>query len=489
MFPQTPSPLINFAALIGGEWRQASDGAVIAVTNPASGAHLGEVPKMGVAEAGQAVDAAAAAFPAWRAKPAKARSEILYQWYELMRVNAEELAHIMTAEQGKPLAEARGEVAYAAAFLQWFAEQAKRDGGEMIPAFKPHVQVRVTREAAGVAAMITPWNFPIAMITRKLGPALACGCTAVVKPANLTPLSALAAVELGRQAGLPDGVVNILTGDSSAIGDTWCADDRVRVLSFTGSTEVGAGLAARCAPTVKKLALELGGNAPFIVFDDADLPLAAKQAMLSKFRNAGQTCVCANRFYVQDAVYDEFLTLLRDEIAALKVGDGFDEGVTIGPLINPPAVEKAAAHVQDAIEKGARVLIGGEKAGGNFFEPTLLADMQDDMLPSCEETFAPIAPVYRFSSEEEAVRRANATPYGLAAYFCSRDLGRVMRVSAALEAGMVGVNEGIISSEAVPFGGVKQSGLGREGAHQGMDEYSELKYTLIGYDGAPAGPA
>lgn len=485
MFPQTASPILNFAALIDGKWQQGEKGTAIAVTNPSDGAVLGEVPKMGEKEASAAVAAAAAALPAWRRKTGKVRGAILHSWHEHMLANSEELAHIMTAEQGKPLAEARGEVAYGAAFLQWFAEEAKRGGGEIIPPFKDNVQVRVTREPAGVAAMITPWNFPIAMITRKLGPALACGCTAVVKPANLTPLSALAVAELGRQAGVPDGVVNILTGDSAAIGDAWCADDRVRVLSFTGSTEVGARLAAQCAPTVKKLALELGGNAPFIVFEDADLPLAARQALLSKFRNAGQTCVCANRFYVQDSVHDEFVALFREEIAALKVGDGFADGVTIGPLINAAAVEKAAAHVADAVKKGAAVAIGGEAAGGNFFQPTLLTGMADDMLPSCEETFAPIAPVYRFGSEAEAVARANATPHGLAAYFCSRDLGRVMRVSEALEAGIVGVNEGIISSEVAPFGGVKQSGLGREGAHQGMEEYSEIKYTLLGYDGEP----
>ncbi|MCH9758686.1 MAG: NAD-dependent succinate-semialdehyde dehydrogenase [Proteobacteria bacterium] len=483
MFPKNSS-LLKSTALIGSDWRAAQDGATISVHNPSTCEHLGDVPKMGAIEAKEAVDAASAALPAWRKQTAKARSAILYKWYQLLLTNSEELAKIMTAEQGKPLAEARGEVAYGASFLQWFAEEAKRGGGEIIPAVKDNTQVRVTREAAGVAAMITPWNFPIAMITRKLGPALACGCTAVIKPANLTPLSALAVIELGKQAGVPDGVINIITGDSNAIGNVWCADDRVRVLSFTGSTEVGAKLAALCAPTVKKLALELGGNAPFIVFEDADLALAAKQAILSKFRNAGQTCVCANRFYVQSSVYDEFLSLFKNEIAALQVGDGFAEGTTIGPLINQAAVEKAAAHVADARAKGATVLFGGERLEGHFFQPTLLADMQEDMLPSCEETFAPIAPVYRFDSEYEAIARANATPFGLAAYFCSRDLGRVMRVSAALEAGIIGVNEGIISTEVAPFGGVKQSGLGREGAQQGMDEYSEIKYTLIGYAGS-----
>lgn len=484
---ETDFSLVNYAAFIAGEWRQqAEDGATISVINPSTGDNIGEVPKMGALEAKQAVDAAAAALPAWRSQPVKVRSEILYKWYQLMLTNSEKLAHILTAEQGKPLAEARGEVAYSASFFQWFSEEAKRGGGEIIPAFKDNTQVRVTREAAGVAAMITPWNFPIAMITRKVGAALACGCTAVIKPANLTPLSALAVVELGRQAGVPDGVVNILTGASDAIGNVWCTDDTVRVLSFTGSTEIGAKLAEKCAPTVKKMALELGGNAPFIVFEDADLPLAARCAVVSKFRNAGQTCVCANRIYVQDSIHDEFIKYFKSEIEDLKVGDGFAEGTTIGPLINDAALKKALAHVTDAVDKGAKILLGGDSPGGNFMQPTLLVDMKEEMLASCEETFAPVAPVYRFFSEEEVVRRANATPYGLAAYFCSNDLGRVMRVSAAIEAGIIGVNEGIISSEMVPFGGVKKSGLGREGARQGMDEYSEIKYTLIAYNGIPS---
>lgn len=473
---------MRFAALVGGEWREAGSGETVEVMNPATGEVLGQVPRLGAEAAREAVEAAHAALPAWRGLTCRARGEILMRWHALMMENCEALARIMTAEQGKPLAEARGEVRYGAAFLQWFAEEARRGGGEILPAFKAGAQARVTREAAGVAAMITPWNFPIAMITRKLGPALACGCTAVVKPANLTPLSALATVELGRRAGLPDGVVNIVTGDSAAIGESWCADARVRVLSFTGSTEVGARLAALCAPTVKKLALELGGNAPFIVFEDADLELAARQAMLSKFRNAGQTCVCANRFYVQESVHDEFVRLLAGEMAALRVGDGFAEGTTIGPLINGEAVARARAHVADAVARGARVVMGGDGPGGNFFNPTLLVGMTEEMLPSCEETFAPIAPVYAFSDEDEAVARANATRHGLAAYFCSRELGRVMRVSEALEAGIVGVNEGIISSETAPFGGVKQSGLGREGGRLGLEEYSEVKYTLIGYE-------
>ena len=483
MFPEQPSELINFAGLIGDTWHQvAEEGGVLAVTNPSTGAHLGDVPKMGAAEALRAVAAASGALPAWQAKTGKERSVILHRWFVLMNEHIEELARIMTAEQGKPMVESRGEIVYAASFLQWFSEEAKRDGGEIIPAIKPGTQIRVTRHAAGVAAMITPWNFPAAMITRKLGPALAAGCTAVIKPANATPLTALAVVELGRRAGVPDGVVNIITGDSQAIGAAWCAHADVRVLSFTGSTEVGAVLAAACAPTVKKLALELGGNAPFIVFADADLQLAAKQGLLSKFRNAGQTCVCANRFYVEESVHDEFIELFHRQIATLKVGDGFTDGVTIGPLINAAAVEKAKTHVADAVAKGGKVVCGGDALGGNFFTPTLLTDMTEEMLPSCEETFAPIAPVYKFASEAEVIRRANATEFGLAAYFCTRDLGRMMRVSEALEAGIIGVNEGVISCEVAPFGGVKASGLGREGAHQGMDEYTEFKYTLIAYE-------
>ena len=483
MFPDSSSDLINFACFIDGKWRAADNGATLTVTNPSTGAMLGDMPKMGRAEALQAVEAAQRALPAWRSRLAKERAAILTRWYQLMTDNSEELARIMTAEQGKPLAEARGEITYAASFLQWFSEEAKRKGGEIIPSFKANAQVRVTRQAAGVAAMITPWNFPAAMLTRKLGPALAAGCTAVVKPANLTPLSAVALVELARRAGVPDGVINIVTGDSATIGDAWCAHPEVRVLSFTGSTDVGAKLAAACAPTVKKLALELGGNAPFIVFADADLELAAKQALLSKFRNAGQTCVCANRFYVQQSVHDDFIRLFKREIESLVVGDGFADGVTVGPLINAAAVTKAEEHVADARAKGARVECGGgaNDAGRHFFTPTLLTGMTDDMLPSCEETFAPVAPVYAFADEAEAVRRANATPFGLAAYFCTRDLGRAMRVSEQLEAGIIGVNEGIISTEVAPFGGVKASGLGREGSHDGIDEYTEIKYTLIGY--------
>ena len=468
-------------ALIDGEWVAADDGRMLAVENPSTGERVAEAPLMGAAEAERAVTAAARALPAWRARTGKERGAVLMEWHRLVVENAEALARLMTLEQGKPLAEARGEVLYGASFLQWFAEEAKRDGGEIVPPVKANTQIQVVREPAGVAAMITPWNFPIAMVTRKAGPALAAGCTAVVKPANLTPLSALAVAELACAAGVPPGVINVLTGDSQAIGAVWCADERVRVLSFTGSTEVGARLAAACAPTVKKLALELGGNAPFVVFDDADVTAAARQGVLSKFRNAGQTCVCANRFYVQAGVAEAFVDAMRREIEGLKMGDGFDEGVTVGPLINADAVRKASEHVEDAVRQGAKVVCGGRATGGNFFEPTLLTGMTDAMLPSCEETFAPVAPVYVFEDEAEAVRRANNTPHGLAAYFCSRDLGRVMRVAQALEAGIVGVNEGIISSEVAPFGGVKQSGLGREGGRLGMDEYTEVKYILVGY--------
>ena len=478
--------LLRDAALIGGEWVGADSGDDFPVDNPATGTDIARVPKMGAAEARRAVSAAASAFAEWRKTTAKQRAAVLLEWHRLSLENADDLARIMTAEQGKPLAESRGEVQYGASFLQWFAEECKRDGGDIVPAFKPNTRAMVTREPAGVAAMITPWNFPIAMITRKVAPALAAGCAAVVKPASATPLSALAMAVLAERAGVPAGVLNVVTGGAKEIGDELCANPEVRVLSFTGSTEIGKALAARCAPTLKKLALELGGNAPFIVFDDADLPLAAAQALACKFRNSGQTCVCANRFYVQDSVHDEFVELLTAEVSGLKVADGFAEGATQGPLINRAAVEKAEAHIADAIAKGATIAVGGgrHQLGGNFFQPTILTGMTDDSLPVREETFAPVAPVFKFKTESEAIERANATRHGLASYFCARDLGRVMRVSEALEAGMVGVNEGIISSEAIPFGGVKESGVGREGGGCGMEEYTEIKYTLAGYAAA-----
>ena len=476
--------LLRAAGLINGEWCAADDGKTFCVNNPATGADIAKVPNMASAETRRAIDAAAAALPQWRAKTGKERAAALSEWHRLLLAHTEDLARIMTAEQGKPLAESRGETVYGASFVQWFAEEAKRCGGEIIPAVKASTQIRITREAAGVCAMITPWNFPIAMITRKAAPALAAGCTAVIKPARQTPLSAIAVCALAQEAGIAPGVINLITGDAGAIGAEMCANPIVRVLSFTGSTKIGKHLAAACAPSVKKLALELGGNAPFIVFDDADLPLAAAQALVCKFRNSGQTCVCANRFYVQESVYDEFIKLLEAQMRTLKPGDGFAEDTTQGPLINADAIAKVQNHIQDAASKGAVIVSGGEpinNGGGNFFQPTLLSNMTDKMLASCEETFGPVAPVYSFRSEEEVIRRANNTPYGLAAYFCTTDLGRMMRVSAALEAGIIGVNEGIISSEVAPFGGVKESGIGREGASIGMDEYTEIKYTLIGY--------
>ena len=478
--------LLRAAALVDGEWIGADSGADFAVENPATGAEIARAPRMGASETRRAIAAAAAAFPAWRKKTAKERAAVLLEWHRLALQNADDLARIMTAEQGKPLAESRGEVAYGASFLQWFAEEARRDGGEVVPAFKPNSRVLVTREPAGVAAMITPWNFPIAMITRKVGPALAAGCPAVVKPASATPLSALAMAVLAEQAGVPSGVLSVVTGGARDIGDEMCANPEVRVLSFTGSTEIGKKLVAQCAPTLKKTALELGGNAPFIVFDDADPALAARQALACKFRNSGQTCVCANRFYAQESIHDEFVELLKAEVAGLKVADGFAEGASQGPLIDAAAVEKTEQHIADAVGKGAKIVLGGKRhsLGGNFFQPTILTGMTDDSLPTCEETFGPVAPVFKFKTEAEAVARANSTRHGLASYFCARDLGRVMRVSEALEAGMVGVNEGIISSEAIPFGGVKESGIGREGGGYGLEEYTEVKYTLVGFAGA-----
>ena len=473
--------LIKSAGFIGGEWAAADNGDILKVVNPVNDNTIADVPHMGAAETRRAIAAAAQAGPAWRRKTGKERAAILMAWYHLLLQNSEDLARLMTLEQGKPLAESRGEVQYGASFIQWFAEEAKRSGGEIIPAPRANTQVRVTREPAGVAAMITPWNFPIAMITRKAAPALAAGCTAVIKPASQTPLCAIALMVLAQEAGVPAGVLNLVLGGGGAIGGEVCANAAVRVLSFTGSTEVGRLLAKQCAPTIKKLALELGGNAPFIVFDDADLPRAAEQAMASKFRNAGQTCVCANRIYVQDGAYDEFMALFKQRILALSTGDGLQDGTTIGPLIDRAGVDKAVQHVADCVSKGATVECGGHDLGGNFFEPTLLSEVSDDSLPCCEETFAPVAPVFRFSDEDEVIRRANETIYGLSAYLCSRDLGRVMRVSEALEAGIVGVNEGIISSEVAPFGGVKQSGIGREGGTHGIDEYTEVKYTLLGF--------
>ena len=476
--------LLKTAALIDGQWVDGS--ARFDVVDPATGRKLADVARLGAAEAESAIAAADRAWPAWRAKTAKERAAILMKWFALLHQHADDLARIMTAEQGKPLAEARGEVVYGASFIEWFAEEAKRVYGETIPTTDANKRYLVLRQPIGVCAAITPWNFPIAMITRKVAPALAAGCPVVIKPAEATPLSALAAAELAQRAGMPDGVLNVITSDadgSVAIGKLLCASDTVRHLSFTGSTEVGRILAAQCAPTVKKISLELGGNAPFIVFDDADLDSAVEGAMVSKYRNAGQTCVCANRFYVQAGVYDAFVDRLAAKARGIKLGSGFEPGVAQGPLIDDAAVAKVEQHVADAVAKGARVVVGGTRASGlgdRFYTPTVLADVAPDMLCAREETFGPVAPVFRFETEAEAIRLANATEFGLASYFYSRDIGRIFRVAEALEYGMVGVNTGLISTAEVPFGGVKQSGLGREGARQGMDDYVELKYLCLG---------
>ena len=473
--------LLKTDGLIDGRWIRSS--ARFDVHDPSSGAKLADVANLGAAEAEQAIAAANAAWPAWRSKTAKERSSLLRKWYDLLMANQDDLARILTAEQGKPYAEAKGEIAYGASFLEWFAEEGKRVNGETLPTWDNNKRVLVVRQPVGVCAAITPWNFPLAMITRKVAPALAAGCPVVIKPAELTPLTALAAVELAVRAGIPAGVINILSADganSIAIGKALCASDVVRHLSFTGSTEVGRILMAQSAPSIKKLSLELGGNAPFIVFDDADLDSAVEGALASKYRNAGQTCVCANRLYVQEGVYEAFLQKLAARVKAMKVGNGFEEGVVQGPLIEPAAIVKVQRHVEDALAKGGRIVVGGRKLQGQFFEPTVLADASNDMLCAREETFGPLAPVFRFKTEEEAVAAANATEFGLASYFYSRDVGRIFRVGEALEYGMVGINTGIISTEHVPFGGVKQSGLGREGSHHGIDEYVEMKYLCLG---------
>lgn len=477
--------LLKTDALIDGRWVPGSQR--FDVHDPATGAKLADVANLGPAEAQQAIDAAHAAWPAWRNQTAKQRSQILRRWFELLLEHQDDLARLMTAEQGKPLAETRGEVAYGASFVEWFAEEAKRVNGETLPQFDPNRRLLVLKQSIGVCAAITPWNFPLAMITRKVAPALAAGCPVIVKPAELTPLTALAAAELAQRAGLPPGVLNVLSADSArsiAIGQVLCASDTVRHLSFTGSTEVGRILMAQCAPTVKKLALELGGNAPFIVFDDADLDSAVEGALASKYRNAGQTCVCANRFYVQAGIYEAFLQKFAARVGTLQVGSGFAEGVAIGPLIEPAALDKVQRHLDDAQAQGARVLVGGQRlsalGSGQFFAPTVLADCHAAMLCAREETFGPLAPVFRFDTEPEAIAAANATEFGLASYFYSRDVGRIWRMSEALEYGMVGVNVGILATEHVPFGGMKQSGLGREGSHHGIDEYLEIKYVCVG---------
>jgi succinate-semialdehyde dehydrogenase/glutarate-semialdehyde dehydrogenase len=473
--------LLKTDAFVNGQW--VAGPSRFPVTDPATGAHLADVANLGPADAQAAIDAANAAWGPWKTKTAKERSIILRKWYDLLMANQDDLGRIMTAEQGKPLAEAKGEVAYGASFVEWYAEEAKRINGETLPQFDNNRRLLLLRQPIGVCAAITPWNFPLAMITRKVAPALAAGCPVVIKPAELTPLSALAAAELALRAGIPAGVLNVLTADANnsiAIGKVLCESDVVRHISFTGSTEVGRILMAQSAPTVKKLALELGGNAPFIVFDDADIDSAVEGAFASKYRNAGQTCVCSNRLYVQAGVYDEFIIKFAAKVKTAKVGNGFEEGVNQGPLIEEAALQKVQRHVDDAVAKGGRVLVGGKRLPGQFFEPTVVADASADMLCAKEETFGPFAPVFKFSTEQEAIDAANNTEFGLASYFYSRDVGRIWRVSEALEYGMVGVNVGILATEHVPFGGVKQSGLGREGSHLGIDEYVEVKYVCIG---------
>jgi len=473
--------LLKTDALINGQWIKGP--SRFDILDPATGLKLADVANLSSAHAQTAIDAANAAWPAWRSKTAKERSIILRKWFDLLMANQEDLGRIMTAEQGKPFAEAKGEVAYGASFVEWFAEEAKRVNGETLPQFDNNRRLLVLRQPIGVCAAITPWNFPLAMITRKVAPALAAGCTVIIKPAELTPLTALAAAELALRAGIPAGVLNMISADadnSIAVGKVLCASDVVRHISFTGSTEVGRILMAQSAPTVKKMSLELGGNAPFIVFADADIDSAVEGAFASKYRNAGQTCVCSNRLYVQEAVYDEFVTKFAAKVKTAKVGNGFEDGVNQGPLIEEAALEKVERHVADAVAKGARVLVGGKRLKGQFFEPTVVADATADMLCAKEETFGPFAPVFKFKTEQEAVDAANHTEFGLASYFYSRDVGRIFRVAEALEYGMVGINVGILATEHVPFGGVKQSGLGREGSHHGIDDYVEIKYLCIG---------
>ena len=473
--------LLRSDCYIDGRWEAADDGRTLAVIDPASGVAIADVPLMTAAETGRAIEAAAVALPAWQAKTAKERAALLRRWFDLIVENTEDLAQLMTAECGKPIVEARGEVAYGASFVEWFAEEGKRAYGESIPSPAADRRLLTIRQPIGVCAAITPWNFPLAMITRKVAPALAAGCTVVVKPAEQTPLTALALARLAHDAELPAGVFNVLTGDPQTIGATLTASPLVRKLSFTGSTEVGRLLMAQSAPTIKKLSLELGGNAPFIVFDDADVDAAVEGALVAKYRNTGQTCVCANRLLVQDGVYDAFVAKLARRVQSLRVGPGSDEGVTQGPLIDEAALSKVEAHIEDALRKGARVVTGGSRhqRGGTFFEPTVLADVSSEMRVAREETFGPLAPVFRFADEEEALRMANDTEFGLAAYFYSRDVARCLRVGEALEYGMIGVNTGLISNEVAPFGGVKQSGLGREGSKHGLDEYLEIKYLCF----------
>jgi succinate-semialdehyde dehydrogenase/glutarate-semialdehyde dehydrogenase len=470
--------LLREECYIDGKWVKGKE--VIEVTNPATNEVIATVPRLSRKETAEAIAAAERAMPAWAAKTAKERANTLRRWFNLMMENQEDLARIMTVEQGKPLAEARGEIAYGASFVEFFAEEAKRIYGETIPSHKADARIVVIRQPVGVVAAITPWNFPNAMITRKAAPALAAGCAIVIKPASETPLSALALCELAERAGIPAGVFNVVTGKASEIGAELTSNPTVRMLTFTGSTAIGKVLLEQCAGTVKKVGMELGGNAPFIVFDDADLDQAVAGAMASKYRNAGQTCVCANRLYVQEGVYDAFASKLAEAVKKLKVGDGTKEGVTTGPLINKAGVEKVKEHMDDALAKGAKVVVGGKLLGGNFVEPTILRDVTSDMKVTREETFGPLAPLFRFKTEEEVIRMANATEFGLACYFYTRDIGRVWRVAEGLEYGIVGINEGIISTEVAPFGGVKESGIGREGSSHGIEEFVELKYMLMG---------
>ena len=466
---------------IDGQWVDADDGATLAVTNPANDSVIGTVPKLGAAETARAIDAAQEAFKSWRQLPAKQRAACLKTLAQLMLDNAEDLAKLMTIEQGKPLAESRGEVAYAASFFEWFAEEGKRIYGDVIPHQQPDRRIVVIKEPIGVCAAVTPWNFPSAMITRKAGPALAAGCTIVIKPASSTPYSALALCELAERAGIPAGVINVVTGASSEIGQELTANEKVRKLSFTGSTAIGKVLMKQCADTIKKVSLELGGNAPFIVFDDADIDAAVTGAMQSKYRNAGQTCVCANRILVHESVYDEFAEKLARAVEQMQVGDGLEDGTEVGPLIDVAAVEKVEAHISDAVAKGAQVAVGGSRhsLGGTYFQPTVIQHVDTDMAVATEETFGPLAPLFKFSSESEAIEMANATEFGLAAYLYCRDIGRVWRLSEALEYGIVGINTGIISTEVAPFGGMKESGIGREGSKYGIDDYVEIKYLCM----------
>ena len=476
------SKLFRQACYIDGSWVEAGAQGSIEVDNPATGETIGTVPKLGRAETRVAIDAAAREFPAWRRKPAKERAAVMRRWFDLMMANQDDLARLMTTEQGKPLTESRGEVAYAASFLEWFGEEAKRVYGDTIPAPQADKRIVVVKEPIGVVACITPWNFPLAMITRKAGPAIAAGCTVVLKPASQTPFSALALAELAERAGVPKGVFNVITGPATEIGAELTSHPTVRKVSFTGSTEIGKLLMAQAATTVKKLSLELGGNAPFIVFDDADLDAAVDGAMASKYRNTGQTCVCANRLLVQDAVYEAFADKLAIAVKKLTPAPGMDAGATQGPLIDDRAVEKVESHIADATSKGAKVLVGGKRhaLGGRFFEPTILTEVTPQMAVAREETFGPVAPLFRFRTEADAIALANDTEFGLAAYFYGRDVGRIWRVAEALEYGIVGINTGLISTEVAPFGGVKESGLGREGSKYGLEEFLEIKYLCMG---------